>query len=163
MIQLKIKYQYLFLLFIFGLIFSCGIKKNQNKRPDISAYSVSKDVAFKVNDTLVFKGNNSLRKNSYGQWELIATGNPLDMGNSIGMLSQELMHRQQEIFFSKVEEIIPSKFKQYLLRKFLAWYNREIYLHIKEEYKVEIYGLSRYSSDKYDYIANKYLRKFKSY
>lgn len=40
----------------------------------------------------------------------------------------------------------------------MAWYNRKIYLHIKNEYKAEIYGLSRYNSDAYDYIAEKYLR-----
>jgi len=159
MIRLKRTYQYLVLLLISGIIFSCGVKKSQNNEPNISSYSISDDSRIEINDTLIFKGNNSLRKNQYGQWELIAEGNPLDLGNSIGVLSQELMKKQQEIFFSKVEEIVPSKFKQYLLRKFLAWYNREIYLHIKEEYKVEIYGLSRYSTDKYDYIANKYLRE----
>lgn len=159
MIRLKYTYQYLVLLLISGIIFSCGVKKSQNNQPNISSYSISNDSRIEINDTLIFKGNNSLRKNQYGQWELIAEGNPLDLGNSIGVLSQELMKKQQEIFFSKVEEIVPSKFKQYLLRKFLAWYNREIYLHIKEEYKVEIYGLSRYSTDKYDYIANKYLRE----
>ena len=159
MTRLKRTYQYLVLLLISGIIFSCGVKKSQNNEPNISSYSISDDSRIEINDTLIFKGNNSLRKNQYGQWELIAEGNPLDLGNSIGVLSQELMKKQQEIFFSKVEEIVPSKFKQYLLRKFLAWYNREIYLHIKEEYKVEIYGLSRYSTDKYDYIANKYLRE----
>lgn len=159
MIRLKLKYQYLVLLFITGIFFSCGVKKAQNVKPDISFYTLSDDIPLEVNDTFIIKGNNSLRKNQYGQWELIAMGNPLDMGNSIGALSQELMNKQEEIFFSKVEEIVPSKFKQYLLRKFLAWYNREIYLYIKEEYKVEIYALSRYSTDKYDYIAEKYLRE----
>lgn len=152
-------YNFLFISLFSIIIFSCGIKKSQNDLPDISPYSISNNSRIEINDSLFFNGNNSLRENSFGQWELIASGNPLDMGNSIGILSKELMKKQQEVFFSKVEEIVPSKFKQYLLRQFLAWYNREIYLHIKEEYKVEIFGLSRYSTDEYDYIANKYLRE----
>jgi len=62
------------------------------------------------------------------------------------------------VFFSKVEEFVPSKFKQKLLRNFLSWYNRKIFEHIKEEYQIEIYGISQFSSNKYDFIANKFAR-----
>ena len=145
------------LIFIMALV-SCGIKKGQVDRPDISSYSLSEESRVHINDSLFFKGTNSIRKNQFGQWELVATGNPYDLGNTIGSLSQELLIKQEEIFFSKVEEFVPSKFKQDLLRKFLAWYNRKMYLYIKEEYKIEIKGISKYASDKYDYIADKYLR-----
>ena len=33
-----------------------------------------------------------------------------------------------------------------------------MYLHVKDEYKIEILGISKYASDKYDYISDKYLR-----
>src|SRR5690606_30016716 len=71
---------------------------------------------------------------------------------------RELFAKQEDLFFSKVEEFVPSKTKQYLLRKFLAWYNRKMYLNITEEDKVEIYGLSRYAAHTYDNIAPPYLR-----
>jgi len=155
---LGLKYQFVFLALFGVLLFSCGVKKGKRDRPDISSYSVSTEPRIPLNDSLFFKADNSLRKNQYGQWELVAAGNPLDLGNTIGDLSQELIRKQEEIFFSKVEEFVPSKFKQDLLRKFLAWYNRQMYLYIKNEYKVEIMGISKYALDKYDYIANKYLR-----
>src|SRR5690606_29179041 len=49
-------------------------------------------------------------------------------------------------------------FKQNLLRGFLKWYNRKLYLHVPEEYKTEIYGLSQYASDDFNYVAPPYLR-----
>ena len=33
-----------------------------------------------------------------------------------------------------------------------------MYLHIPEAYKAEIYGLSKYASDDYSYLAENYLR-----
>src|SRR5690554_1635041 len=53
---------------------------------------------------------------------------------------------------------MPSKFKQYLLRKFLALYNRKMYLHVPDEYKVEIYGMSEFGSSDYAEIGDSYLR-----
>ena len=152
------KYHFIILYLFVGLVLSCGVKKGQKDRPDVSAYKINTEPRIQVNDSMYFKGENSLRKNKFGQWELVASGNPLDLGNTIGALSQELLQKQEEIFFSQVEEIVPSKFKQDLLRKFLAWYNRQMYLYVKNEYKAEIIGISRYASDKYDYIADKYLR-----
>lgn len=99
-----------------------------------------------------------MRKNKQGLWELFTEGDPLERGILTGSLTQELLQKQEKIFFSKVEEFVPSKTKQYLLRKFLAWFNRKAYLHIPNEYKAEIYGMSKFSSDEYDYIANDYLR-----
>ena len=69
-----------------------------------------------------------------------------------------LVHKQESVFFSRVKEIIPSKFKQKFLRQFLKWYNRKLYLHVPEEYQTEIYGISQYTSDEYDAIAPNYLR-----
>jgi len=146
------------LLLIVTLLNSCNVKKSILDRPNIESYTINKEKRITINDTLLFKGTNSLRKNSYGQWELLAIGeNPLDLGNTIGDLSKELLTHQEEVFLEKVNQLVPSKFKQYLLRKFLAIYNRKIHLYVKEEYKAEIYGISQYASDKYNKIADKYL------
>ena len=140
------------------LIISCGTKKSIEQEPDKKDFTISSDLKIKSSDSLYFKGKSSLRKNVYGQWELVASGNPMDLGNTIGDLSSELVKKQEAIFFDKVEELVPSKFSQYFLRKFLAWYTRDMHLYVKEEYKDEIYGISPYLSDKYDYIADKYQR-----
>ena len=85
-------------------------------------------------------------------------GNPLQLGYNNGALTQSLMQQQEDIFFSKIESFVPSKFKQNLLRGFLKWYNRKMYLNVREDFQAELYGLSQYSSDKYNFVAPKYLR-----
>ena len=154
------KSKYHFLILVISTIFftSCGTKKGIEDRPDISQYSVSESSRITVNDTLFFKDENSLRKNKYGQWELVASGNPLDLGNTIGVLSHELIVKQENLFFEKVSTMVPSKFKQNLLKKFLTWYARKMYLNVTEEYKTEIYGISKYGVDNNELFGNNYLK-----
>ena len=147
----------LYLFFILNVI-SCGVSKSINHVPEISQYSLEIPKVEKVNDsTFTFK-QNYLTKNKQQLWELYIHGNPLQLGYNNGALTQNLMQNQEAIFFSKVEGFVPSKFKQKLLNGFLKWYNRKMYLNIREDYQTEIYGLSQYSSDKYNFIAPKYLR-----
>ena len=146
------------ILLVSVLLYSCGVKRSIQDRPDLSAYKTTNAYKYTINDSLFIKGDNSLRKNNYGQWELVASGkNPLDLGNNVGDLTQDLAQKQEHIFLSKVNKIVPSKTKQWLLRKFLKIYNRKIYLYVKEEYKAEIYGISQYASDEYNDIADKYV------
>lgn len=158
MLKLKQLYHFLIVAFISSLLISCGVKKSQKDVPDVSSYQLNKEERITVNDTLFFKGENSLRKNKYGQWEMVASGNPYDLGNTIGVLSEELIKKQEAVFFNTVQYLVPSKSKQNFLRKFLAFYNRKIYLYVNEEYKAEIYGVSKYSSDEFDLLGNKYLK-----
>ncbi len=145
-----------FLLFIVVIgLQSCGVSKSIKAAPK---YEVVLPERRQLSDTHFVLDNNSLQKNKLGLWELYVEGNALERGLAIGSLTQELMQTQEHIFFSKVEEMVPSKGYQKLLRKFLAWFNRKLYLHINEEYKTEIYGVSKFAAAKYDYIASPYLR-----
>ena len=147
----------LYLFFILNVI-SCGVSKSINHVPEISQYSLEIPKVEKANDsTFIFK-QNYLTKNKQQLWELYIQGNPLQLGYNNGALTQSLMQNQEAIFFSKVKGFVPSKFKQKLLNGFLKWYNRKMYLNVREDYQSEIYGLSQYSSDKYNFIAPKYLR-----
>jgi len=143
----------------FILLFtSCGISKSLKNQPSFSQAELEIQDRVKVNDTLYILGKNQLRKNKQGLWELYVKGNPLERGLANGSLTRELLQRQEALFFSKVKELIPSKFKQSLLTKFLAWYNRKAYLHVVDEYQDEIYGVSQYAGNQYDAIANGYMR-----
>ena len=154
----KLKYNLITLIGFIFLLTSCGVSKSLNHQPKLEAYNNKIPERTQINDTLFTVGNNQLRKNKHGLWELYLKGDPLERGLANGSLTRELLQNQESIFFSKVEEMVPSKFKQTLLRKFLAWYNRKLYLHITDEYKTEIYGVSRFAGDDYDYVANDYLR-----
>lgn len=149
-----------FFTFTFLIIFlnSCGVSKSLHDRPDVSNFDSTIPEKLKINDSTFTAGNNFLLKNKQGQWELYVEGNPLQIGKITGSLTQDLMQKQEAIFLNKVEDLVPSKTQQYLLRKFLAWYNRKMYLHISEEYKAELYGLSQFSSSNFSEIGEPYLR-----
>ncbi|MDF2553673.1 MAG: acyl-CoA--6-aminopenicillanic acid acyl-transferase [Chryseobacterium sp.] len=137
---------------------ACGVRKSIKHVPDVQQYSLEIPKVNTINDSTFSFNQNYLTKNKQQLWELYVKGNPLQLGYNNGALTQPLMQKQEDIFFSKVEGFVPSKFKQNLLRGFLKWYNRKMYLNIKEEDQVELYGLSQYSSNKFDFIAPKFLR-----
>ena len=94
-----LKYWTLLLLLVSVLFSSCGTKKSINNRPDISSYSINNSARIEINDSLFFKGSNSLRKNKYGQWELVVSGNPLEIGNDMGALVGPDPPIPRKIFF----------------------------------------------------------------
>ncbi|WP_452232899.1 C45 family autoproteolytic acyltransferase/hydolase [Lacinutrix sp. MEBiC02595] len=143
---------------LFTVLTSCGISKSIHDIPDVSGYDATISEKITINDSTFTSGNNSFAKNKYGSYELYVTGNAYQIGLNTGLLTEDLFKTQEHAFLSKVDELVPSKFKQYLLRKVLAFYNRKMYLHITEEYKAEILGLSKYASNEYNHIAEEYLR-----
>jgi predicted choloylglycine hydrolase len=99
-----------------------------------------------------------LLKNRYGLWEMYAAGDAIDRGNKIGILSKELIAKQENAFVEYIENFIPSKFMFSLLRIGMGIYNRNLGIYIPEENKEEIYAVSRYVSAKYKWIGNNYQR-----
>lgn len=147
-----------FIGFLVLIISSCGVKPSLLDVPDVSSYNTSIPERTKLTDTSYTTQNGYLTKNKYGQWELFVSGDPYQIGLQTGSLTQELFEKQEHAFLGKVNELVPSETKQKILRKLLAWYNRKMYLHIPEEYKTEILGVSKYAGDDYDYVADDYLR-----
>lgn len=134
------------------------MSKSIHHLPEVKQYTLEVPNVNKINDSTFIYNQNFLTKNKQQLWELYIKGNPLQLGYNNGALTQGLMQKQEGIFFSKVEGFVPSKFKQKLLNTFLKWYNRKMYLNVREDYQAELYGLSQYSSDQYDFIAPRYLR-----
>lgn len=153
--------QIFFSLFFFILILSltsCGVRKSIKHVPEVKQYTLEVPKVNKINDSTFSFNQNYLTKNKQQIWELYIKGNPLQLGYNNGALTQNLMQHQEEIFFSKVEGFVPSKLKQNLLRGFLKWYNRKMYLNVRNDFQAELFGLSQYSSDKYDFVAPKFRR-----
>lgn len=138
---------------------SCGTSKSLHHKPILDGFDASSPNITKHSSTLYTSGNNNfLLKNKQSLWELYVEGDPLRRGLVIGCLTDSLIKKQEHVFFSKINDLVPSHFKQRLLRGFLKWYNRKLYLNIPEEYKTEIYGISEYASHDFDHIAPRYLR-----
>jgi len=146
-----------FLLLVWCLI-SCGTSKSLRHLPDLSLYENSVPTIEKRTDYVFTSQQNFLLKNKQNLWELYVEGDPLQRGLIEGALTDSLLKKQERVFFSKINDLVPSKSRQKLLRKFLAWYNRKLYLNVTNEYQAEIYGVSRYTSHDFDHIAPQYLR-----
>lgn len=140
------------------LLNACGISKGLEDRPNIASYDTTLPERTRLSDSTFAIGPNFITKNKQGLWEMYVTGNPMQLGLRQGALSQELFNQQEAVFLKKIDELVPSKGYQNILRKFLAWFNRKVYLHIDEQFKTEIYGISQYASPDYDYIAEEYPR-----
>ncbi len=151
-------FQIAFLFIVFQAITSCGTSKSLHHQPQLIGYNNTIPIVQKHSNTLFTSGNNFLLKNRQNLWELYIEGDALERGLAFGSLSDSLLKKQETVFFTKINDLLPSKTKQKLLRTFLKWYNRKLYLNVPEEYKTEIYGISRYSSHDFDNIAPPYLR-----
>jgi predicted choloylglycine hydrolase len=145
-------------LLIILLQFSCGINRSIQDRPDLSGLEDIDTLRIKHNDSLFSIGRNTLLKNKYGIWELYLEGNALERGMINGSLTRDLIHKQENAFMTKLETLVPSGGYQNFLRKMIAWFNRKMYLHIPEEYKQEIYGISRFALEEYNRFAPAYVR-----
>ena len=99
-----------------------------------------------------------LKKNKYGIWEMYLEGSPYERGLIYGILSKELMEKQEIFFVNQIKEMIPNAFFLQVLKGFVGWFNRDIYKYIPKENQQEIYGVSQSFSDKFNYIAPKYYR-----
>lgn len=153
--------RFLSVLFVVGFILlgsSCGVKKSLADLPDVSQFNAKIATRTKLSDSTFKLGSDYLTKNKQGQWELYVSGDPLEIGLKTGSLTQELFNYQEQVFVDKIKELVPSEGKQKLLKKFLAWYNRKMYLNIDERFKTEIYGISQYASKDFDDIAAPYPR-----
>ena len=151
-------FQFLYIFLALFLISSCGVKRSLQDRPNLTGIEKIDTTRIKHNDSAYSIGNNSLIKNRYGIWELYVEGNALERGLVTGSLTRELMHKQEKAIMDKIESLVPSQGYQKFLRKLITFFNRKMYLHIPEEYKTEIYGISRFSMEEYDSFAPPYIR-----
>lgn len=103
-------------------------------------------------------GNNWLRKNKYGLWEMYLEGSPFEMGVVSGKLTKELIRNQEIAFVDQIKQMIPSESYLKFLRYFIAWFNRDIDEYIIPEYQEEIYGVSFSCSNEFEFIAPNYER-----
>jgi len=102
--------------------------------------------------------NNWIRKNKHGLWEMYIEGKPFEMGVMNGLLSKDLIYLQEKAFVSEIKKIIPSDKYLKFLKYFVAWFNRNIDKHIENEYRLEIYGISKSVSDEFSDIGPAYQR-----
>lgn len=99
-----------------------------------------------------------LRKNRLGLWEMYIEGSPLELGILHGLLAEELIKEQEIAFIDQLRVMIPSESYIRFLKYFTAWFNKDLDDYIIQEYLLEIYGVSAFASDSFDFIGPNYDR-----
>ncbi|MBZ4188763.1 C45 family autoproteolytic acyltransferase/hydolase [Niabella beijingensis] len=143
---------------LFGLFFAYLVWVS-----DIPAPKIKDTAALQLQrqqpDSGLYTINNSwFRKSNSGLYELYAEGTPFERGVINGKLSKELVQLQEDYFSAQINKLVPSKFYRHFLKYFIGFFNRKLPDYVTEEYKEEIYGVSRSASDNYGYIGDKYQR-----
>ena len=146
----------IFILFVLFLIFIANIRVPV---PKIEAQVTPENYKREEISKNHYKvGNNWLKKNEFGVWEMYLEGAPYERGVIYGVLAKEIIESQEASFVNQLNELIPSSFFQHFLRFTIAWMNRDMDEYIDNENLAEIYGISKSFSNKYDYIGPKFYR-----
>ena len=124
--------------------------------PSVEEISIGKRTEVAENHFTL--GNNWLKKNKYGVWEMYIEGAPYERGLIYGELAKELIQKQEDIFVGQIDNFVPSKTWQRFLQLFIGFFNKDLPDNIQLENQKEIYGISHSFSDKYNYISTKYGR-----
>lgn len=132
--------------------------RSQIEYPEVDKAKYENLVREKVGENHYRIGNNWLKLNQFGVWEMYIEGDPYERGVIYGKLAEELVQKHEDYFIAQIDKLIPSRFFFNFLRVMIGWFNRDIDKHITAEYQQEIYGVSQSFSDEYDILGDKYLR-----
>ncbi len=147
---------FLTLIIIFIIYFFLAIRITP---PAIPVSEKADYERIKLDDDFYVAGKSWLKKNKSGLWELFIEGStPYELGMLNGILTQELIYKQEKEFINEIHKFVPSNTYLYFLKYFVLYFNRNLPDHIPEDYQLEIFGVSNYASDEFDFIGPKYYR-----
>lgn len=126
--------------------------------PAIADSSALKAEANYVDNSLHAVENDWIRKNEYGLYEMYVSGSPYALGVKNGRLSRQQIIDQEVAFTDQIKQMIPSDGYLKFLKYIIGFMNRDLPEHVKDEYKQEIYGISRSASDSFNWIGDNYTR-----
>jgi len=99
-----------------------------------------------------------LKKNPYGLYEMYLSGSDFELGVKNGVLAQELIQYQEEVFVERLREMVPSEFYINFLKQVIVLMNRNLDRYIPQEYQREIHGVALQASKSFDFIGPAYPR-----
>jgi isopenicillin-N N-acyltransferase-like protein len=137
------------------LYYNFGISIDIPQNNDLDLLKLER---MKVSENFYVLGNNWLRRNKQGIWEMYIEGDGFERGVIHGKLAKELVVKQEDNFVAQLKEMIPSETYINFLKYGIRWFNRDIDTYIPEEFKNEIYGVSFSAAEKYSFIGTNYER-----
>lgn len=143
------------ILFAIGVYLYCTADFLQpNVDVDLNQYELTVNT-----DSLRVCKDASLLLNQYGLWEAKISGSSIERGAKYGVLSQDLLKYQEDVFVNQIHEIVPSEFWVEFLHKLIIIFNRNMAKHIPEEYREEIYAMSLSCTNEYNSYGSPYVRQ----
>ncbi|NMM47877.1 C45 family autoproteolytic acyltransferase/hydolase [Marinigracilibium pacificum] len=127
-------------------------------KPEVEISELETIVRVKVSENHYLLGNNWLKKNQYGTWEMYLEGSAYDRGVAFGKLTKELHKQKETAFINEIKNRVPNESFLTFLKYTVGWINRDLDDYIPEEYLAEIYGASIYMTDDYDNVGPKFNR-----
>ncbi len=153
------------ILYIFGTFLSIIIIfliyayfRIQISPPQVGQNPLEHASLTRINDSISTYQNNWIKLDHSGLYELSISGNPYELGTLHGLLAKDLIAYQEAAFVSEIRKKVPSESYLKFLKYFIGWFNRDMPQYIPLERQIEIYGVSQYTDDAYDFIAPKYQR-----
>lgn len=111
-----------------------------------------------ITDSIATIGDNWISRNEYGLYEMYISGSPYERGLKAGALSKQLVVDQEIAFTNQIKSMIPSEGYLKFLKYIIGFMNRDLPDHVTREYQLEIYGISQYALDSFDWIGTRYSR-----
>lgn len=90
----------------------------------------------------VYLGRNRLVRRE-GLPVLYLSGSPFEIGYANGVLTRELIRRQEDALLTLLQRVAPFQWTRFVLKFIVVYRNRALPAHVLPEYQTEIYGLSR--------------------
>lgn len=103
-------------------------------------------------------GDNWYRKNEFGLYEMYVSGAPFERGVINGKLSQQQIVAQETAFTDQIKVMVPSAGYLKFLKYVIGFINRGLPDNVPDEYKQEIYGVSRSAAESFNWIGTNYSR-----
>ena len=97
-------------------------------------------------------------QNDQGLWEAYLQGEPLKRGSDFGKLAIQQIQDQEDHFIAQIRRLIPSEWFLNTLKYGVAWFNRNLPVHISEEMQLELFGVSQSFDPDYEFIGSNYSR-----
>lgn len=146
-----------FILLIIGFIIYFNIVVKIDPPTELDPLATGMELTHEEEGLYICE-QNWLKLNDYGLWEMYVEGGPFELGVIQGLLGKELIIAQEDAFVNQIKMMIPSESYLNFLRYFLAWFNKDLDEYILQEYLLEIYGISAFASENYDFIGHNYDR-----
>lgn len=89
---------------------------------------------------------------------LYLTGTPFEMGYANGVLTRDLMHRQEDHLLGMVRERIPNRVARFMITFYVTWHNRNLPEYVSPEHQSEILGVCRGCPDRHPDVGPYYHR-----